>query len=75
ILALAATAIEAVITDRVNHTTSDFAGQALEQSFRAHLQDILDFRVNRPAAYHALMHGMATVVTYIIHLTLSLRRT
>ncbi|KAI1782524.1 hypothetical protein LXA43DRAFT_1068653 [Ganoderma leucocontextum] len=61
-LALAATAIEAVITDRVNHTTSDFAGQGLHQSFMAHLQDILDFRTNRPAAYHALMHGMAIAV-------------
>ncbi|KAI1782344.1 hypothetical protein LXA43DRAFT_1068902 [Ganoderma leucocontextum] len=61
-LALAATAIEAVITDRVNHTTSDFTGQGLHQSFMAHLQDILDFCTNRPAAYHALMHGTAIAV-------------
>ncbi|KAI1782496.1 hypothetical protein LXA43DRAFT_1103932 [Ganoderma leucocontextum] len=62
-LALAATAIEAVLDDRVNHTTSDFAGEALHQTFQSHLQDILDIRKNRPTVYHNLMHEIAVAVT------------
>ena len=57
--------IEAVLDDRVNHTTSDFAGQAHDQSFCAHLENLFDFRKKRPVVYHTLMHEIVVAVTYV----------
>ncbi|KAI9065724.1 hypothetical protein FKP32DRAFT_1602235 [Trametes sanguinea] len=66
-LAVAATAIHAVLNDHINPPVdgkpSEFGGIILENAFRAYMRILIAFRLNNTGAYHQLMHKIAMSVT------------
>ncbi|KAI0822412.1 hypothetical protein BC628DRAFT_1417744 [Trametes gibbosa] len=59
-LALAATAIEAVLAEWVDQRQNDFA-VSVQTPYKEHLTTAADFLVKRPIAYHALAHKIYNI--------------
>ncbi|KAI0825389.1 hypothetical protein BC628DRAFT_1419347 [Trametes gibbosa] len=59
-VALAATAIEAVLAERVDQRQNDFA-VSVQTPYKEHLTTAADFLVKRPIAYHALAHKIYNI--------------
>ncbi|KAI0822879.1 hypothetical protein BC628DRAFT_1421287 [Trametes gibbosa] len=67
-LAMAATAINYVLIDHVNASTtstaaSEFAGPALGNAFKAYMSILVKLRIASPQAYHKLLHGICMTAT------------
>ncbi|OSD02200.1 hypothetical protein PYCCODRAFT_410012 [Trametes coccinea BRFM310] len=56
-LALAATALEAVLSDHVTRATGDF-GISMANPYGEHLATAIDFRIKKPGPYHELTHRL-----------------
>ncbi|CDO78116.1 hypothetical protein BN946_scf184611.g8 [Trametes cinnabarina] len=61
-LALAATALEAVLADRVNQMTGDFA-TSMNSPYLEHLATAIDYRIKKPGPYHELTHRLYRLVS------------
>ncbi|KAI8969457.1 hypothetical protein BD414DRAFT_541114 [Trametes punicea] len=61
-LALAASALEAVLTDHVNQMTSDFT-VSMHGPYTEHLATAIDLFSKKPGPYHSLTHRIYQVVT------------
>ncbi|OSC97723.1 hypothetical protein PYCCODRAFT_1481116 [Trametes coccinea BRFM310] len=61
-LALAATALEAVLADRVNQMTGDFA-TSMNSPYLEHLATAIDYRTKKPGPYHELTHRLYRLVS------------
>ncbi|KAI0706037.1 hypothetical protein C8T65DRAFT_652539 [Cerioporus squamosus] len=57
-IAFTTTALESALLDLINHSDSEFTGNACHDSFKDHYNIALNYTKAHPGEYHELMHGM-----------------